>query len=293
MAQFNHAGESEAMPAYITGKVMMADGSPLPGSINIERVCGSSSHLVAYTDSGGQFSFQWGETRRTVTDVSESTFANSPDRSPFGCEIRAALPGYRADSISLDSYRALESPNVGVIVLHRLANVEGSSVSVTSLAAPPQAKKLYIKGLQSAHRGNFPDAGKNLEKAVSLYPRYANAWLDLAKVRMHMQLLDPAREAFLKALEADNKLVEAHTGLGMIAIGARQWADAAKYLNTALRLDPVDFPRIWYLDAIANYNAGNLDAAKTSVYRARKADPQGSNPEEDRLPGIILAVRGE
>src|ERR1700722_8154818 len=65
---------SDSMPIYLTGKVTMADGSPIPASVNIQRICGNSRATVAYTDAGGYFSFQWRDTgnptvMQTQTDV--------------------------------------------------------------------------------------------------------------------------------------------------------------------------------------------------------------------------------
>ncbi|HWE52859.1 MAG TPA: tetratricopeptide repeat protein [Bryobacteraceae bacterium] len=284
------------MPLFITGRVVMADGSPVPETINIKRDCGGEEVVVAYTDSGGRFSFQWGDRSQTLADVTAPFSAadsgtNALNGSVSDCELRAELAGYRSDSASLTGHRAFDNPNIGSIVLHRMENVEGLTVSATSFAAPPAAKKAYIKGLKAAQKSNFPAAAKNLENAVRIYPRYANAWLDLARVRMQMNLREQARDAYLKALEADDKLVQAQIGLGLIAANRNQWADAAKYLDSALRLDPVDYVNIWLADAIANYNAGHIDVAQKSVNETLKQDSRHRYPGANRLLGLILATR--
>src|SRR5205809_80391 len=65
------------------------------------------------------------------------------ERDLMGCEIRAALPGFRSDVVNLSGRRAFDNPDVGTIVLHRLANVEGVTISAVSLQAPKDAKKAY------------------------------------------------------------------------------------------------------------------------------------------------------
>jgi tetratricopeptide (TPR) repeat protein len=164
-------------------------------------------------------------------------------------------------------------------------------VSVTSLKAPPEAKKAYDKGLDSLHKGKTAEAQKSFEKAVAIYPRYANVWLDLGKIRMQSKATEPAREAFQKAVDADDKLVEAHVELAAIAAQQNQWPEAAKELDMALQLDPVDFPRAWFMDAVANFNLKNFDSAEKSAREALKLDPKRYNPDADRLLGLILASK--
>jgi hypothetical protein len=217
------------MPIFLSGKVSMDDGSPPPTSISIQRVCTNNPHTVAYTDAKGRFSFQWGNSGGIIPDASENTpmiggsnrtmndslAGMSQSRGGFstttsmmGCELIANAPGFRSAAIDLGSHRAMDNPDLGTIVLHRLANVEGTSVSATSLNAPKDAKKAWEKGVQLLHKSKPADASVELEKAVALYPKYANAWVDLGRARILQKQLDPAREAFLKAIDLDGKLVE-------------------------------------------------------------------------------------
>lgn len=296
---------------FLSGKVAIADGSPVPVGISIRRLCGISTRTVAYTDSKGHFSFVWGQTQGIMPDA-EDTFGGDTPRSPNGrnnsslnqtagsspnsminCELLADAPGFRSDTVRLDDHRMLDNPDVGTIVLHRLANVEGTSVSATSFTAPSDARKAYEKGLQSLQKGKTADAQKNFEKAVAIYPKYANAWLDLGRSRLHQKSIEPAREAFRKALEADGKLVAAQIELGILAAQESKWVDAARYLDDALRLDPVDFPQAWFIDAVADFNTKNYAMAEKSVRAALKLDPQHKNPQADQLLGLILATKGE
>lgn len=301
-----------SMPIFLAGKVAVADGSPLPDSVTIQQICPSGTRSIAYTDRKGHFSFQWGQTAWMLPDASESStgvipgsagnpsvrgnpsrlngnMAAAPEMGT--CELNVDVPGYRADPIILAGHRAFDNPDLGTIVLHRLGNVEGLSVSSTSFKAPADARKAYDRGLQSLHKGKPAEAEKDFEKAVALYPQYANAWLDLGKVRLQNKATDAAREAFMKALEADAKLVQAHIELGILAASQSQWEDAAKYLDAGLRLDPVDFPRAWFVDAVANFNVKNFDASEKSVREALKIDTKHQNPQADRLLGMILAVK--
>jgi len=302
----------------------MADESPLPESVNILAVCSGRARVVTFTDRKGHFTYQWG-TRQGLADPDlESATGGSPSgglRSVgqagggaltppssgsggaigsgpaglplLGCALKADLPGYSSSLINLDGHLGSDDPNIGTIVLSRLEKVEGLAVSATSMSAPPDARKAYDRGIDSMHKGKMADAEKDFEKAVGIYPKYANAWLDLAKLRLLAKRTEPAREAFQKALDADDKMVEAHVQLGTLAAGEHQWPDAVMHFDTALQLDPVDFPQIWFSDAVANFNVKKFDVAEKSAREALKLDPMHGKPEEDRLLGLILASTGK
>jgi tetratricopeptide (TPR) repeat protein len=299
---------------FISGKVMMDDGSPIPSNIVIQRLCNGNARSVAYADSKGHFSFQWGQQSSFMADASEAGFSsrnssgggfgsaqsagggNPLSNDPFGsqmsgCEIRAQLAGYRSDSVNLVSRNPMDNPDIGMIVLHRLGNVEGTSISATSFMAPKDAKKAYEKGLQSLLKNKPDDASKEFEKAVLAYPKYADAWTNLGKARMQQKSFEPAREALLKAIEADPKLVSPYIELGMLAAQENKWAEAGPYLDRALKLDPIDFPQAWYVDAAANFNLKKFDAAEKSAREAQKLDGKHVNPRTDYLLGLILAEK--
>jgi tetratricopeptide (TPR) repeat protein len=295
------------MPIFLSGKVVMDDGSPPPANISIQRICTNTPHTVAYTDSKGRFNFQWGVSSGIIPDASENTsmiggnrtFDDAPAgmnsrngiagmNSMMGCQVAANAPGFRSEAIDLGSHRAMDNPDLGTIVLHRLANVEGTSVSATSLNAPKDAKKAWEKGVQLLHKNKTAEASAELEKAVALYPKYANAWLDLGRARVKQKQTDPAREAFLKAIDADGKLVEPYIELGEMAARREDWPESARYLDRALQLDPVDFPQLWFEDAVASYNMKEYDRAEKNAREALKLDSNHRNPRANQLLGLIL-----
>ena len=303
----------------VSGKVAVAEGGQLPDRVAIQRDCSGSRGTAAYTDRKGQFSFRWNETPGiTGDDASQSIGPGGPRGIPgngigqdsaaqargagigtagsgpsmAGCQLRAAAPGYRSDVVALDSNRTVfDSYDVGTIFLHRTTEAEAPALSATSLRAPSDARRAFEKGLEALGKGKTADAEKNFEKAVSLYPQYAEAWLDLGKLRLQSKAEDSAGEAFQKALDADGSLLEPRVYLGMLAVEKKQWADVRKYLDTALKLDPVHFPDAWFNNAVAGYNLKDYADAEKSVREALKLDPQHKNPQAEYLLGLILAAQ--
>jgi tetratricopeptide (TPR) repeat protein len=302
----------------VSGKVAVADGGQLPDRVAIQRNCGGTTRTATYADRKGQFSFRWSDSAEINGDDASQAAPSGPrgvpgdgiglDSAPqprgagngparsgpalTGCELRAVAPGFRSEIIALQSDRAsFDSYDVGTIILHRSEDAEAPPVSATSLKAPSAARRAFDKGLEAVGKSRNADAEKDFEKAVSLYPQYAEAWLDLGKLRLQRKADDGAAEAFQRALEADGSLAEPGVYLGMLAVEKKQWPDAQKYLDAALKLDPVHFPDAWFNRAVAEYNLKDYAGGERSVREALKLDPQHKNPREAYLLGLILAAQ--
>ena len=238
-------------PVFLSGKVQMDDGTPPPESVVIERVCQGYVRPEAHTDSKGHFSFQLGANNAMVADASMSTYdplnpngsipgqnRGVDQRALMGCELRASLPGFRSDVLNLMNRRSMDNPDVGVIVLHRMGDVEGLTISVTSSLAPKDAKKAYDKGREALSKNKPDEAEKQLSKAVELYPKYATAWYELGRAHMAQQKLDVARTDFQHALDADSKFVSPYESLAQMAASENKWQDVADITDRVLRINP-------------------------------------------------------
>ena len=148
-------GNSQSQaPIYLYGRVVTDGGEP-PERVLVRMDCGRGAVPQDYTDAKGRFSFEPGTNHTLVTvDASVSDagaigiYGGPPAgvpgsrRGPLelsGCLLQAELPGYRSDRMQLGKVRGLGGIDVGLIVLHRLEGLRGSTVSATSLAAPADA----------------------------------------------------------------------------------------------------------------------------------------------------------
>ena len=305
-------------PVFLSGKVMMDDGSAPPDQVVIERVCNGNPRPEAYTDSKGRFSFQLGQQMGVMADASVGSAADGFGGMPgtmgtqgrtgggfgdqrggvteqqlMGCELRASLPGYRSDVVNLAGRKAFDNPDVGVIILHRLGNVEGTTISATSLNAPKDAKKAFEKGRESLKKKKVADARKELEKAVGLYPKYASAWFELGLAQEAENQTDQARNSYAKALEADAKFINPYLALALISAKEKKWQEVVDTTDRAIKLNPFDFPQAYFYNSVANFNLGNAEAAEKSAREVLKLDTAHRFPKVEHLLGIILADRRE
>ncbi|HEY3740813.1 MAG TPA: tetratricopeptide repeat protein [Bryobacteraceae bacterium] len=291
--------------AYISGKVVLEDGSAPPDPAIIERVCGAIHRIEAHTDTRGRFSFQLGKnaqdteqdvasgnTRLPGTLASASPIPSADTSGLAGCQLHASLPGYQSKAVDLSMHDGFDSPDIGIIVLERLAGREGNTISVTNVAAPKDAKKAFTKARQSIAKGELEEARKDLLKATELYPKYASAWLELGRLQMDSRELPAARASFQKALDADPKYLPPYERLSLIAFAERDWPTLARTTGRLIELNAYDYPQAYYYSALAYLNLHQPDAAEKSARQAIKLDPENA-PRIGYVLGLALAQKGE
>jgi tetratricopeptide (TPR) repeat protein len=286
---------------YLSGSVRLGDGSIPPTNVVIERVCGNIVRPEAYTDSRGNFSFiVGGQNAAVFADASvESSISRGGQQqgvspqSLTGCEIRASLPGFISDSKILGFRGALDDPEIGVIHLHPLANVNGYTFSITTALAPKDARKAYEKGLDETKKKKWADAEKDFSKSVELYPKYAVAWYELGRVYQQEKKLDEAAHAHLEAVKIDAKYVSPYAELASMAANAQKWDDVEQYTSQMLKLNPFVAPEIYFYNAVSNYNLHNMDAAERRARDGIKNDAQHRVPRLNHLLGTILIQKQE
>lgn len=304
-------------PIFLTGNVVMDDGTPPTDRVSIERICNGRATREAYTDSRGYFSFSiGGPTMNTMPqDASESgnpgidtpgIFPSSAglggapggttqnlQQALIGCELRASMPGTLSGMIELADHvmSNMSDPNVGTLVLHRIGKVDGSSISITSLKAPKGARKAFDRGSKELKKDQYDKAKADFTLAVGAYPDYAEAWAKLAQVLLHDKEYANAISASQKSIAADNHFVEPYFSLIAASADQNDWKATASYSDTLLSLDGYHYPAAYYYNALAYMELNNLEKAQNSIVAARKYDLNSSLPKAVLLMGEIMMRR--
>jgi len=314
-------------PIYISGRVMLDDGTVPPLGVVIERVCGAQEHAEGFTDSNGYFgvNIQFGSSNQdgriaAVEDASETGsygggyggvpgpvggsatgmggggLAQSPgmtsDMRLANCELRAKLAGYRSQSINLVDRRAMDNPDVGVILLHRMVGpAGGGAISANLLAVPKDARKAFEKGQEASKKQRLEDALKYYTKAVDLYPQFALAWCEMGMLQAGHGSDEDAHKSFEAAVKADPKYISPYLQLSLLEMSAHNWQPLADVTARALKLDSFSYPIEHFFNAIANFNLGNLGAAELEARQTEKLDTRHEFPKASQLLGVILAQR--
>ncbi|MBI5281779.1 MAG: tetratricopeptide repeat protein [Candidatus Solibacter usitatus] len=300
-------------PMNLSGRVMMDDGTAPPEPVVLFLVCNGQPRPQGYTDMKGRFNISLGQNQTVMADASMSSINDGTggfgsggrgsgvpgsrmgvsERDLMGCEFKADLPGYRSDIVQLSGRRVMDNPEVGTIVLHRMANVQGFTYSLTSSSAPKDARKAYEKGMELNKKKKYADAEPQLRKAVEAYPKYALAWYELGKNLDAQKKPAEARKAYEESVSADAKFVNPHLELLQQAVTSRDWNQIAERSDAVLKLNPFNYPNVWFMNGAAYYNLKKLDVAEKSAREAVKLDAQHRNPGASQLLGYILADKGD
>jgi tetratricopeptide (TPR) repeat protein len=162
---------------------------------------------------------------------------------------------------------------------------------MTSMMAPKDAKKAFEKAQEALKKKKVEEAQKELQKAVAIYPKYADAWTRLGSLQNQNKDYAGARQSFQKAIEADPKLAPPYVEMAILEAREGKWKECADYSGRAIRLDPFDYPVAFYFDALANYNLQNWDVAEKSARQLQKLDPKHRFPLGTRILGSVLAQK--
>jgi outer membrane protein assembly factor BamD (BamD/ComL family) len=295
-----------APPVYrVTGQVIMEDGSVPDQQVGIELVCAGVSSREGVADSKGRFTLVLGQWRDLDYDASRgptggSASALTADRAiPSGygidrlalCELRAQFSNYRSSSVSLGPLRQSDRLDVGFLVLYAKGERVGTMVSAHSLQAPKGARRLYEQGLRALQQKKWDEAQARLQKAVQEYPQYADAWFELGLLYHRQARSDEALAAYLEAARLDPLFVKPQFHLAVLNSEQSQWEEVAGYTARVIELDPASYAQAHYLDALANYQLGRLEAAASSARRARIVIPLAADPRLALLQANILVAQ--
>jgi TolA-binding protein len=285
--------------AFISGKVVLDDGSRISESATIQTICRGHRQTVAHTDSRGGFSFEFGDkASAAMAGISEADTDSSwnPSGASRGnmrdwrdCELLAELPGFTSQSIDLSSkMTTFETTDIGRLVLHRMGQVEGLTISATSAMAPKEAQKAFEKGRDKAVKQKWDEAQPFFEKAVQIFPRYAVAWFELGNIQLRKNQFEPARNSFEQSIAADSKYANPYRGLAELETQQKQWEPLVKVTDQLLALNPVSFPDAWFRNALGHYYLRDFGAAEKSARQGMKIDDNHQLPKLEYLLGVIL-----
>jgi Tfp pilus assembly protein PilF len=296
---------------YISGTVVMQDGTPPPEPVAIERVCGGSAHKEGYTDSKGRYQIQLGQNFE-MQDVSESgTVSNgmgmdsrsgmggpvgmgmggvSP-RDLIGCELRAMLPGFQSSTVMIRVEGAFGEIRMDTISLQRIGGGTGTTISLTTMQAPNGARKAYEKAQKQVTKEDLKGAEKELTKAVQEYPKFAAAWALLGIIHQSFKQNDQAASDYQQAIAADPQYAKPYFGMAVLAAGQQNWKDTIRLAEQVNRLAPLAYPEAYFFSGVASYNLGSFDEAEKSMRKFLSLDTEHHRPIAALYLGDMLAKR--
>ena len=307
---------------FLRGRVATDDGTPVPRDVLVERLCNAGGvRQQVYATSHGDFSMELGSMADSYLDASgdrsaqpQSQYGQASQPPGTGisrlelrnCELRASVSGFRSNVVSLVDLTSVssQSMDVGAIVVHRTTKIKGMTLSAAPYQAPRDARRAYEKGLEAEKVGRLADARQYFEKAVEIYPKYANAWFQLGAVLQSLAQKESARTAYTRATALDSKFLPPYLSLASMAYRDEDWTQVLNLTNHVLDLDPwrysrdtsyvldldpLDYAQAYFYNAAANYKLNKIDDAEKSGLKAERLDVRPHFPELHLLLAEIFA----
>ena len=296
-------GDTNPSVFYILGKVVASDGTPLSDRAAIQSNCRGRVRTEAYTDSKGNFAFEFGSNRNQASEIGSASdspsivqFPNQMQRSTYrelrDCELTAVISGFTSQIVDLAAKdHDIGRLDVGRIVVQRLAKVEGATISAKPV--PEAARKDYFKGLEEKQKGKLDKAQEKFQKAVQEYPEYASAWLELGRVQNAQKDPAAARESFRKSIAADSAALPPYQELAQLQAQDKQWQDLADTTDQMIKIDPNNYPQFWFFNGVSKYYLHRMDDAESAMVQGIKIDSAHKVPKMEYVLGVIRMQKGD
>jgi tetratricopeptide (TPR) repeat protein len=283
---------------FLQGKVTMEDGSIPTDKVSIESICSGQVRTETVVDKKGVFHFTLGannaemlqDATRSGRNAGGAKVATGLDSNTVAeCAVRARLEGYRSDAVNLSSHKFGDSPEIGTIRLHKLALGEGPSLS--SQQAPKDARKAFDKGAEALKAKKLDEAIKSFQKAVEVYPGYAEAFCEMGRAQAALNQTAEARKSFQSAIQADAKYAPVYLLSASLETQAKDWKALAEVTAKGLAVAPS--ANLYLFNAVANYSLQDYAAAEKASTEGVKVDSQHQAPKLYQVLGSVLARKGD
>ncbi len=272
---------ADVYPVIVVGKVVMADGSPPPFVVSIERECTDLSTFIGpQTDKKGVWIW------RLDIDLYEQR----------ACVFLAHHEGYSSTEI--------DASNINTNYLDKTVHVpdimlmpkvpDPYTIHISGDNFPAKARAPFDKAIKALDTQDFDDAIIGFKVAVETAPKFAEAWHALGVVYDKTGKPALAKEAFTKAIEANPKLLTGYFTLAQTCLELKDWKCAAGNSDRLVTLDVKRlYPGIYLHQAVARFQLNDLTGAEQSANRMIELDPKHKYPRVEWVLGRILEEKGD
>jgi Flp pilus assembly protein TadD len=280
----------------VSGKLQDANGSSLK-DVRVD-LCNQNGTIVntAYTDRSGNFEF---------AEVPSGSYSVMATAGIHQVRERVDVSGW-SNFVSL-SLPVDGKPDDGV---------NGNSITVAQYRVPGKARDEYRKSHEAVEKGKLEDAGKHLEKALAIYPDYADALTLRGVLELNQNNATAAIADLDKAIKADGNYAmayvvmgsalnlqakydeairslergeslapnywQAHFELGKAYLGKANYPAAVRELQKAQGMSPVEYPFISLLEGNAYLSMKQYPEAVAALQAYLQKSPNGQYSQQAR-----------
>lgn len=282
----------------LSGNVLTLDGRPVPDArVELRSLMAGEIAATGFTNPDGSFAFNHVPEGQYEVEVS-SGVAQTSER----VEVRQI-----SDSLTVKMPRA-----------QRQREQDGQqTISVNQLKVPERASSLFEKARQAFSQGRIDRAGELLDKAIAVFPNYAEALTLRGVVKLNANQVQQAAADVQHAIECDPSYGMAYMVMGAVLnsqgefqqalrpleraatllpatwqvyfensralLGLNKFSEAIKQADKALSLNGNRAPMIHLVKGYAYVGLKNYSSATPELEAFLSGEPNGANSEHARL----------
>ena len=215
VAQIHSASE----PIQISGQIRFA-GNNTPAPNIVVRLEALSGGLIneEVTDRLGKFRFS--------------------SLSPVQYFVTVRLSGYR--EVRREVNLIMQSSEfVQIQLVPEISGTETApgNMKVLDANVPPEARSEFEKGETAFEKNKLAEGIQHLEKAIAIYPNFAEAQIALGTAYMDAKEWNKAQLALKRAIELAPNASNAFFALGELYLQQKKYSEAEKHLRQGLGID--------------------------------------------------------
>ncbi len=259
----------------LTARVTFEDDRPVPPNVRVELLSAYGSSVDSrVTDTSGTVRFSRLDPAKYKLRVSGTgivtTESREIDMTTSGPNVTEYVRVRREPSLTLD---AGEIPTVDTSI-------------------PPEARKEFDKASDKMEQKNWTEAKTHLDRAISIYPKYALAHNNLAMVYANLNQGEKAVESFRTAAELDEHIQQANLYLGHFYYDNKNYKQAEPYLLRATGSEPRN-PQLLLALANTQMQNGEADQALASAQKVHSLPDHKKFAMAHLIAAQVLSDRGD
>jgi Tfp pilus assembly protein PilF len=153
----------------------------------------------------------------------------------------------------------------------------GSTVSVAQFRVPSKARDVFHKAQKALDKQKFDEAEKLVDKALEIFPQYADALTLRALLRMDTGRIPEALDDLQKAIHDDPSYALAYVVMGAAQNQSAKFDDAIRSLQRGVSLNPASWQAYFEMGK-AFVGKGDFPTAIRNLDRAQQMAPDTYAP---------------
>jgi tetratricopeptide (TPR) repeat protein len=175
----------------------------------------------------------------------------------------------------------------------KLAAVRSTTVSVTRLKVPSNARIEYEKACDASNKNKFEEAEQHARSAIAKFQGYSAAWVMLGVILEEQRKAQEARDACSHAAAIDATYLPAYLCAAEVSARIRDWEPVLNAVDLALGLNSEGDPYAYYYRGMAYLHMNNPVEAKKSALQAVEMDVNHNEPSFYLLLAQIYEREGD